>query len=93
MSVRTDICTTVDQINRQGGVRSTALLKMEENLLVWASEHLLSLRALHILGLENRGTNLMSRGSPLADEWVLHPKVVQQIWNQFRRAEVDLFDS
>lgn len=31
-------------------------------LLVSASEHLLSLRALHILGSENKDTNLMLRG-------------------------------
>ena len=49
---------------------------MVENLLLWASEHLPSLRVLHILGPENRGVDLMSRGNPLADEWVLHPEVV-----------------
>ena len=49
---------------------------MAENLLVWVSEHLLSVRALHIPGLENRGTDLMLRGSLLPDEWVPHPEVV-----------------
>lgn len=35
---------------------------MADNLLIWASEHLLSLRALHIQGLENKVTGPMSRG-------------------------------
>lgn len=82
-NVRTDNSTMVAYINRQGGVRSAALMKIAEHLLVWGSEHLLSLRALHRPGLVNRGTNLMSRGGPLPDKWVLHPEVVQQIWNQW----------
>ena len=70
-------------INRQGGVRSAALLTTAEKLCLWASEVVLSLRALHIPGLENRGAELMSRGSPLPGEWVLHPEVVKQVWAQF----------
>ena len=89
--VRTDNRTTVAYINRQGGVHSAALLVMAENLWSWASEHLQSLRALHIPGLENRGADLMSRGGPLDDEWRLQPGVVQQIWSRFGRATVDLF--
>lgn len=37
---------------------------LSENLWLWASEHLLSLKALHIPGLENRGANLIYRGNP-----------------------------
>ena len=51
------------------------------------------LRALHIPGLENRGTNLMSRGGTLADEWKLHPEVMQHIWNWFEKVEEDVFAS
>lgn len=89
--VRTDNRTTVAYINRQGGVHSAALLVMAENLWSWASEHLQSLRALHIPGLENGGADLMSRGGPLDDEWRLQPEVVQQIWTRFGKATVDLF--
>ena len=32
----------------------------------------------------------MEYHSFLDDEWVLHPEVVQQIWNRFGRAELDL---
>jgi len=89
--VRSDNLTTVAYINRQGGVRSAALLTTAENLWLWASEIVLSLRVLHIPGLENGGADLMSRGGPLPDEWVLHLEVVKQIWARFGRAEVDLF--
>ena len=35
----------------------------------------------------------MSRGGPRASEWRLNPLIVQQIWQHFRVAEVDLFAS
>ncbi|KAK5898201.1 hypothetical protein CgunFtcFv8_015639 [Champsocephalus gunnari] len=89
--VRSDNRTTVAYINRQGGVRSIALLTAAENLWLWVSQIVLSLRALHIPGRENGGADLMSRGGPLPDEWRLHPEVVKQVWTQFGRAEVDLF--
>ena len=89
--VRSDNHTTVAYINRQGGVRSIAWLTAAENLWLWVSQIVLSLRALHIPGRENRGADLMSRGGPLPDEWRLHPEVVKQVWTQFGRAEVDLF--
>lgn len=58
-------------ISRRGRVCSAASLKLAENLWCWASKHLSSLRALHVLGLENRGANLRSRGGPLLDKWRL----------------------
>lgn len=64
-------------INRQGGVHTV------EAVGGWATEHLLSLRALHVSGLDNRGPNLMS-SSNLLDKW----------WfGQFGTAAVDLFAS
>lgn len=51
-------------INRQGRVQSTALLKLAEDVWLWALEH-----------LEYRGANLMTRGSPLPVERGLHPMV------------------
>ncbi|KAK5905095.1 hypothetical protein CesoFtcFv8_006595 [Champsocephalus esox] len=74
--VRSDNHTTVAYINRQGGVRSIALLTAAENLWLWVSLIVLSLRALHIPGRETGGADLMSRGGPLLDEWRLHPEAV-----------------
>lgn len=65
--VRTDNCTTMTYFTRKSRVRSTALLRLAENLLLWASEHFLSLKALQVPGLENRGADLT------------HPLVVEQI--------------
>lgn len=64
---------------------STALLKLAESLWIWASEHLWSLRAIHVPSLENRGTDLMSRGSPAPGEW--RP---QACWACSGKVEVDL---
>ena len=62
--VRNDNSTTVAYINRQGGVRSAALLTTAEKLWLWASEVVLSLRALHIPGLENRGATSCRGADP-----------------------------
>lgn len=53
--------------------------------LAVALEHLGSRRALHMLGLKNRGAGLVSKGSPLPDAWMLHPDMVKQIWIRFRK--------
>lgn len=83
----------VAYIKRQGRIQPTTLLSMAESLWSWASEHLLSLKALYFPGLENRGADLMLRGDPLPDEWRLYPEVVREIWTRFGKAEVDLFTS
>lgn len=41
-----------------------------EDLWLWASEHLLFLKALHILGVKNRRSDLMSMVSQLPDECI-----------------------
>ena len=62
--VRSDNRTTVRYINRQGGVRSAALLTTAENLWLWASEIVLSLRAFHIPELENGGPSSCQEAGP-----------------------------
>lgn len=54
-------------------------------------ESLLTLRALYVPGLVNRGAELTCRGGLLPVEWRLNPSMVEQIWTQFRRTNVDLF--
>lgn len=46
--VRTDNTTVTTYINRQRGTRSLPLLQLTQTLLIWASEHLVSLRAVHV---------------------------------------------
>lgn len=73
---------------RPCGVLSIALSR----LWLWASECLLSLKALHILGLENRGVNLISRGCLLSDEWrAPKPLVVGRFGPESGKCNVDLF--
>ncbi|XP_056307255.1 uncharacterized protein LOC130219008 [Danio aesculapii] len=91
--VRTDNTTVVAYINRQGGTRSLQLHNLARKLIVWSAAHLSSLRATHVPGVRNVGTDLLSRGNPTYGEWVLHPQVVNQIWEMYGKAAVDLFAS
>ncbi|CAL9686954.1 unnamed protein product [Knipowitschia caucasica] len=91
--VATDNTTVVAYVNKQGGLRSHQLHVLAHRLIVWASSHLLSLRATHVPGVLNRGVDLLSRGNPRYRDWKLHSGVVAQIWGKYGRAEVDLFAS
>ncbi|XP_073732565.1 uncharacterized protein [Misgurnus anguillicaudatus] len=91
--VRTDNTTVVYYINHQGGTRSLQCLKIAQQLLPWANQHLASLRAMYLPGISNRAADLLSRQNPNPGEWRLHPAVVQTIWEHYGRAEVDLFAS
>ena len=91
--VRTDNTTVVAYINKQGGLRSRQLHTLAHRLIMWSSAHLLSLRATHVPGVLNRGADLLSRGTPRYKDWKLHSEVVNQIWEIFGRAEIDLFAS
>lgn len=91
--VKTDNSTVVAYINRQGGTRSRQLHRLAREIIVWSSTRLLSLRPTHVPGILNRGADLLSRGNPLFGEWRLHPQVVEQIWQRYGRAAVDLFAS
>ena len=91
--VRSDNQATCCYINRQAGIRSLPLLVQARELLLWAHENLLSLRARHIPGVDNKGADLLSRGGPLPDEWRLNPALARELWARFGRAEIDLFAS
>ncbi|KAK7909311.1 hypothetical protein WMY93_013995 [Mugilogobius chulae] len=89
--IRSDSTTVVHHINHLGGTRSVALMLLTRQLLVWAAPHFLSLRAMHIPGVQNVVADFLSRQSPLPGEWRLHSDVVDDIWRAFGRAEVDLY--
>ncbi|XP_076155099.1 uncharacterized protein LOC143138537 [Alosa pseudoharengus] len=91
--IRTDNTTVVAYINRQGGTRSLQLHKLARRLILWSSTRISSLRATHVPGIMNTGADLLSRGNPLYGEWRLHPQVVNQIWERYGKATVDLFAS
>ncbi|XP_029909243.1 uncharacterized protein LOC115360460 [Myripristis murdjan] len=89
--VRTDNTTVVAYINRQGGLRSLQLHTLAHRLIVWSSNHFLSLKATHVPGVLNHGADLLSRGNPLYAEWRLHPSVVNLVWERYGQPSVDLF--
>ena len=89
--IRTDNTTVVYHINRQGGVRSAKLLTVARRLLLWASQHFATLRAVHLPGIENAVADHLSRHALSSTEWSLHPQIVDQIWTRFGRATVDLY--
>ena len=91
--VRSDNTAVVAYVNHQGGLRSHCLHRLARDLLVWAHTHLLSLRAAFIPGSMNIAADILSRAGPPDGDWHLHPQVVQQLWDRFGTAQVDLFAS
>lgn len=91
MLIRTDNMTVVSYINRQGGVHSKALYSQAARLLLWADHYLPSIRAAHVPGCLNSGADMLSRNGIPHGEWRLNPGTVRLIWEQFGKAEVDLF--
>ncbi|KAI2644186.1 enzymatic polyprotein [Labeo rohita] len=89
--VRTDNTAVVYYFNHQGGLCSRPLYKLAHQILVWSQDKLLSLRAVHVPGHLNMGADILSRQGLRPGEWMLHPKVVKQIWRVFGQAQVDLF--
>ncbi len=60
---------------------------------MWAQNNLCSLNTTHVPGKMNHGADMLSRNNVSSGEWMLHPLVVQKIWEVFGRARVDLFAS
>ncbi|KAK3523875.1 hypothetical protein QTP70_012940 [Hemibagrus guttatus] len=91
--VRTDSTAVVAYINHQGGLRSSPLFKLVQQILLWAETRLLSLRAIFVPGHINREADCLLRQVLRPGEWRLHTQVVESIWWIYGRAEVDLFAS
>ncbi|KAL0173716.1 hypothetical protein M9458_029684, partial [Cirrhinus mrigala] len=53
--------------------------------------HILSVKAVHLPGLQNQAADMLSSGGPWPGEWRVHPDVVKIIWDHFGMAGVDLF--
>ncbi len=91
--VRTDNMAVVSRINRQGGSRSRTLNRHARQLLVWAQDKFLSLREVHVPQVLNLAADFLSRQKLRSGEWMLNRRMVDQIWERFGKAEVDLFAS
>lgn len=62
-------------------------------LFLWAEEHLSSIKADHLPGVENTEADWLSRQNIVEGDWSLHPQVFEQITKAFGRPEIDLFAS
>ena len=91
--IRSDNRATVFHVNHYGGTRSKNLLRLSQEMWIWAYPKFLSLRAMHLAGVNNVVADTLSRQATNPGHWRLHPQVVRQIWDLFGEARVDLFAS
>lgn len=89
--IQSDNNSMVFHLNLQGGTRSLRSLHLTCKILMWSLPRLASLRAVHLSGSRNQVADALSRNLLHPGEWRLPTDVVQRIWQQFRRAEIDLF--
>ncbi len=69
--VRVDKTAVVSYINHQGRLRSRRLNRLAQQVLLWAQDKFLSLRAIYIPGHMNVGADLLSRQAVTHGEWKL----------------------
>ena len=90
--IATDISTVVSYINKQGGTRSTSLLRLTVKLFLWLESQDIIIRARHIPGCLNMIADHLSRpNQPILTEWSLHPEIVKRIFRFWGTPEVDMF--
>ncbi len=90
---RLDSMTVVAYINHQRGLSLRRLFTLVERLLEWAQHNLRSLRATHVPGKLNQVADMLSQSNINSEEWTLHLQGVQETWEIFGEAEIDLFAS
>ena len=90
--IATDNSTVVSYINQQGGTRSTSLLCLTVELLLWLESQDTVVRARHIPGCLNMIADHLSHpNQPIPTEWSLHPEIVKRIFRFCGTPEVDMF--
>ncbi len=68
MLVCSDSRSVVSYINHQGGLVSKQLCMLANDLLVWAQNNLLSLKATHVPGKMNQEADMLSRNNVSSEE-------------------------
>ena len=87
-----DNSTVISYINKQGGTRSPALLRLTVDLFLSLEAQNIIVRARHIPGCLNVIADHLSRpNQPISTEWSLHPEIVQRIFRVWGTPEVDMF--
>ena len=90
--IATDNSTVVSYINKQGGTRSTSLLRLTVELFLWLESQDIIVWARHIPGCLNMIADHLSRpNQPIPTEWSLHPEIVKRIFRVWGTPEVDMF--
>ena len=82
----------VSYINKQGGTRSTSLLRLTVEFFLWLESRDTIVRPRHIPGCLNVIADHLSRpNQPIPTEWSLHPEIVKRIFIFWGMPEVDMF--
>ena len=90
--VASDNSTVVAYINRQGGTRSSDLLKLCQDLFQWVDRYNCQLKARHIPGHLNVLADSLSRPNQIqSTEWSLHPQTFQMVSQLWEVPMLDLF--
>jgi hypothetical protein len=90
--VMTDNKTVVALIKNQGTVRSEGLHQITTDLLLWTQKHQITLMPHYLPGRLNTLADRLSRPNQvIATEWALKQSVVDEIFNQLGRPDLDLF--
>ena len=90
--IATDNSTVVSYINKQGGTRSTSLLRLTVELFLWLESQDIIVWARHIPGCLNVIADHLSRpNQPIPTEWSLHSEIVKRIFRFWVTPEVDMF--
>ena len=89
--IATDNSTVVSYINKQGGTRSSTLLHLTVDLLLWLEAQNIIVLARHIPGCVNMiADHLSGPNQPISTEWTLHPEIVTHIFGPWGTPEVDM---
>ncbi|XP_069828840.1 zinc finger protein 850-like [Dendropsophus ebraccatus] len=88
--IQSDNSATLFYVNKQGGTKSVSLMKECRCLIMWAEEHLLDLKTIHIRGVLNKAADWLSRNQLCQSEWSLHAKTFNRITSIFGYPDIDV---
>ena len=91
--VRSDNMTTCAYINKYGGTRSRDLCLLALDLWEWCIHHNMTIKAVHVPGVDNVLADFLSRQTVDQREWGLHQHVANHLFYRWNRPNIDLFAS
>ena len=91
--IMSDNTTAISYINRQGGSHNMSLNDISVDIWSLCSQYDIHISAAHIPGKHNVLADLASREFHDAAEWMLSPKVFQNIIRKWGEPDIDLFAS